>query len=143
MAGKNNAKCSICGADYHICRSCNDAIKLAPYKNFVDTPECYKVFQVVRGFNTGMYTKDEAKEKLRNVDLSSINLRPHIKETVDSILKEESFKKKNKKAIVEIVEPVVEAIEEIVETTEESVVMTTEESVEELANEYTEESVFK
>ena len=136
MTEKNNAKCSICGKDYHVCRSCKDSINLVPYKNFVDTPNCYKVFQVVRGFNTGMYTKDEARERLQNVDLSGISFRPHIKSTIDNILKEESFKKKNKKDRIhlEVVEPVVEMVEE-------PIIEVVEESIEGLVIEPTEESV--
>lgn len=128
MTERNNAKCSICGKDYHVCRSCKDSINLAPYKMFTCSSECYKAFQVVRGFNTGIYTKDEAKEKLQNVNLDSINFRPHIKATVDGILKEESFKKKNKKDRfhLEMVESVIETVEEPVE---ELVIEPAEESV--------------
>ena len=86
---ENNAVCSICGKAYSLCLSCSDAMKLHPWKIYTDTQECFKVFQVVRGFSTGVYTKDEAKEKLQNVDLRDINsFRPHIKKIVKDILKE-------------------------------------------------------
>lgn len=89
MAQKNNATCSICGKEYYACFSCKDSMQLHPFKNFTDTAEHYKVFQVVRGFSTGMYTKDEAKEKLNNVNLDDIeSFRPHIKQIVKDILKE-------------------------------------------------------
>lgn len=89
MAEKNNAKCSICGKEYYKCLSCSDAIKLHPWKAYTDNPICFQVFQVVRGFSTGVYTKDEAREKLQNVDLKDINsFKPHIKKIVKDILKE-------------------------------------------------------
>ena len=97
---ENNAVCSICGKAYHLCLSCSDAMKLHPWKTYTDTQECFKVFQVVRGFSTGVYTKDEAKEKLQNVDLKDVDsFRPHIKEIVKDILREE-------KVVVEITEKI-------------------------------------
>lgn len=103
MAGKNNATCSICGRGYHKCLSCKDSMRLHPWKDVTDTAECYKVFQVVKGFSTGVYTKDEFKSKLKNIDLSDLeNFRDHIKALIKDVLKEEP--------VVEVVEetPVVE-----------------------------------
>lgn len=116
---ENNAVCSICGKAYHLCLSCSDAMKLHPWKTHTDSQECFKVFQVVRGFSTGVYTKDEAKEKLQNVDLKNLDsFRPHIKKIVKDILKED-------KPIVKTVEKVVEV--ESVETTVETVITGVEE----------------
>lgn len=105
---ENNAVCSICGKAYHLCLSCSDTMKLHPWKTYTDSQECFKVFQVVRGFSTGVYTKDEAKEKLQNVDLKNLNsFRPHIKKIVKDILKED-------KVVVETTEnTVVEDVTEI------------------------------
>lgn len=109
MVKENNAVCSICGKEYHICLSCSDAMKLHPWKIYTDSQSCFQVFQVVRGFSTGVYTKDEAREKLQNVDLKDINsFRPHIKKIVKDILKDD-------KSVVKAVEKV-ESVEETVET---------------------------
>lgn len=90
MAEKNNATCSICGGGYHVCRSCKDSIKLQPWKIHCCSADCYKVFQVVRGFSTGVYTKDEFKSKLKSIDLSSLeNYREHIKTLIKDTLKED------------------------------------------------------
>lgn len=105
MAEKNNATCSICGKEYYACLSCRDSVQLAPWKIHTDTSEHYKVFQIVRGFSTGVYTKDEAREKFKNVDLSDLNtFRPHIKSIIKDILKEE-------KVVVKSVEKVEETNE--------------------------------
>lgn len=110
---ENNAVCSICGKSYHLCLSCSDAMKLHPWKTYTDTQECFKVFQVVRGFSTGVYTKNEAKEKLQNVDLKDVNsFRPHIKKIVKDILKEE---KVVVKAAEKIENAVVEDVSNIAE----------------------------
>lgn len=103
MANKNNATCSICGKEYYACLSCRDALKANPWKIHTDTAEHYKVYQIIHGLSTKVYTKDEARTKLKNVNLDDIEcFRPHIKETVKDILKE------NKPVVkaVERVEPV-------------------------------------
>ena len=117
MHEKNNAVCSICGKEYHVCLSCSDAMKLHPWKIYTESQNCFQVFQVVRGFSTGVYTKDEAREKLQNVDLKDIDsFRPHIKKIVKDILKEE---KVVVKAAEKIENTVVEDVKEVkVEETE-------------------------
>lgn len=103
MADKNNATCSICGNSYHVCLSCKDSIDLAPWKRYTDTSEHYKIYQIMRGYNTKMYTKEETRVKLKNVDLSDMNtFREHIRVKIEDILKEE---------------PVMEFVEEINSTT--------------------------
>ena len=87
---ENNATCSICGKEYYACLSCHDSLKVNPWKAFTDTAEHYKVFQVVRGFSTNVYTKEEARDKLKNVNLNDLeSFRPHIKKIIKNILKEE------------------------------------------------------
>lgn len=90
MAEKNNATCSICGKGYYKCLSCLTEIKATPWKQYTDTSEHYKIFQVIRGYNTGVYTKEEAKEKLQSIDLSDLNeLRDNIKKIIKDIIKED------------------------------------------------------
>lgn len=89
MSVKNNATCSICGSGYHVCYACNSSIKLQPWKIHCCSVDCYKTYQVVRGFSTGVYTKDEFKSKLQNIDLSNLdNYREHIKAIIKDALKE-------------------------------------------------------
>lgn len=87
MTEKNNAKCSICGKDYYMCRSCKDIRNLYPWKLHTDTSEHYKIYQILHGFSTGVYNKVEAKEKLQTVDLSDIDsLRDNIKSLINEIM---------------------------------------------------------
>lgn len=87
---KNNAICSICGNPYDMCLGCKDQMNLHPWRMHCDTAEHFKVFQVIRGFNTKVYTKEEAKSKLEKIDLSDLETyREHIKNIVKDILKEE------------------------------------------------------
>lgn len=107
MAEKNNSTCSICGQEYYACLSCKDSVQLQPWKIYCCTADCYKVFQVVRGFSTGVYTKDEFKSKLQNVDLSNLE---NYKESIKALIKDAL--KENKPAVEEILtkeKPVVKA----------------------------------
>lgn len=107
MAEKNNATCSICGRDYHVCLSCRDSVQLAPWKVHTDTAEHYKIYQIIRGFSTGVYDKNEAKDKLKNVDLSDLNeLRPNIKKIIKDILKEPVLKLIEESIDIEVEKPV-------------------------------------
>lgn len=110
MAEKYNATCSICGSPYYVCMSCKDSMKLHPYKIHCCSADCYKTFQVVRGFSTGVYTKDEFKSKLHNIDLSNLeNYVEHIKVLIKDTLKED--------------EPIVEACVEKDNVAEEKVII--------------------
>lgn len=117
MAEKNNATCSICGKAYHKCLSCKNEASLKPWKTYCCSSEHFKIFQVIRGFNTGVYTKDEAKEKLQAIDLSDLNkLRDNIKKQIKDIMKEDKKIEKVEEPVVQE-EAVVEAVEEpVVET---------------------------
>lgn len=120
MAEKNNAYCTICGKPYYVCMSCQDSMRLSPWKIHTDTAEHFKVSQIVHGISTNVYTKDEARTKLKNVNLEDMDtFRPHIKKIIEDILKEEKpVVKAVKKAepIVEI-EPVIEEVTEVVVNT--------------------------
>ena len=105
MADKNNATCSICGSGYYACLSCKDAMKLHPYKIYCCSASHYQVFQVVRGLSTGVYTKDEAREKFKNIDLSDVeSFRPHIRDIVKDALKEEKTEKNVESTTEETIE---------------------------------------
>lgn len=109
MVTQNNATCSVCGKPYHKCLSCRDTMKLQPWKMFTDSSEHYKVLLAIRGYNTGVYTKDEFKSKLKNMDLSDLeSYKENIKTLIKDVLKEQP--------VVETVEVVVEEVEEPVET---------------------------
>ena len=93
MTEKHNATCKICGKSYYACMSCADTIKLHPFKSFTDTAEHFKVFQAVKGFSTGVYTKEEFKSKLQHIDLSDLeSYREHIKKIIKDVLEEEVVK---------------------------------------------------
>lgn len=90
MGEQINATCSICGNGYHLCLSCKDSMKLHPWKMHTDSASCYQVFQVVKGYSTGVYNKEEFKSKLKNIDLSNLeNYKDNIKILIKDVLKED------------------------------------------------------
>lgn len=89
MSEKINATCSICGNGYHLCLSCKSIMDLNPWKRYCDTAEHYKIFQVIKGYNTKIYTKEEAREKLKTINLSDLdNLRENIRNIINDIMGE-------------------------------------------------------
>lgn len=90
MGEQINATCTVCGNGYHLCLSCKDKMNLSPWRVYTDTAEHFKVHQIIHGLSTKVYTKNEAKSKLQNVDLSDLEtFRPNIKAIIKDILKEE------------------------------------------------------
>lgn len=101
MSEQNNATCSICGNGYHLCISCKDSMKLHPWKIHTDSASCYQVFQVVNGYSTGVYNKEEFRSKLKNIDLSNLeNFREHIKVLIKDTLMEEPVKETEAEVLV-------------------------------------------
>lgn len=87
MAEKNNSTCAICGKGYYVCLSCRNSMSLSPWKIYTDTSEHYKIYQVLRGYSTGVFSKEEAREKLNTIDLSDIDdLRENIRSLIQEIL---------------------------------------------------------
>lgn len=84
---KYNATCAICGKPYNMCYSCDKKNAQLVWKRFCCCPEHYKIYQVVHGYTTGLYTKAEADKKLKNIDTSDIDeLRPNIRDILVGIM---------------------------------------------------------
>ena len=97
MAEKNNSTCAICGKGYYLCLACKSKMNAEPWKLHTDTAEHFKLFQILRGYSNGVYTKAEMREKFKKLDLKNYSsFRPAVKAQIDEILKED--KKQNSKA---------------------------------------------
>ena len=96
---KYNATCAICGKPYHMCYSCKGN-QNAIWKRHCDTAEHYKIYQLIHGYTTGLYTDAEAAAKLKNIDVSDVDeLRPHIRDIIKKIQAYSKPKKTIKKPI--------------------------------------------
>lgn len=95
MSEHINATCTVCGKGYYMCLSCKDKMKLSPWKMYTDSAEHYKIHQIIHGFSTKVYTEDEVKAKLKNVDLSDLEtFKPNIKAIIKDILEKEEVVEK-------------------------------------------------
>lgn len=84
LLDKKTSRCAICNKEYELCISCDEKSKLNPWKMHTDTAEHFKIYQIIRGFTTGVYTEKEAKEKLERTDLKDIQT---FKENIRVIIK--------------------------------------------------------
>lgn len=104
LSEKNNSTCAICGKGYYMCQSCKDQLRLNPWKIHTDTSEHYKIFQIVRGYSIGLYAKDEAKNKFKNVNLADLDaFIPGVQSVIKTILvdEKESIEIKNTDKIID------------------------------------------
>ena len=90
MSRTNNAICKICGTPYYMCLSCKEFRRLYPYKLHTDTAEHFKIYQILQGYSTKVYTKEEAKMRLQNVDLSDIeSFKGYVRDNIKELLQED------------------------------------------------------
>ena len=90
MAEKNNSTCAICGKGYYLCLACKSKMNAEPWKLHTDTSEHFKLFQILRGYSNGVYTKAEMRGKFKKLDLKNYSsFRPTVKAQIDEILKED------------------------------------------------------
>lgn len=88
--GSINAYCKICGKGYHMCLSCKDYARLHPWQKDTDNEEHFKVFQILKGHTVGLYTDEEARDRLRNIDISdSDSYLEEVKDHLDRIMASE------------------------------------------------------
>lgn len=100
MSSKNNSTCAICGKEYELCYSCNKKDPSLLWKMHCDTPNHYKIFQVINGYTAGVYSKAEAAKKLKNIDLSDIDsLRDNIKVIIVDIQASSKRGRRRKQAV--------------------------------------------
>lgn len=89
-----NSKCAICGKDYYLCIACKDKLAAEPWRLHTDTSEHFKIYQIIRGYSTGVYTKKETKAKLKTCDLSDVDyFVPNIQRIVNDIMAFDEVKK--------------------------------------------------
>lgn len=68
---------------------------MSPWKMYTDSAEHYKIHQIIHGYSTKVYTEDEVRDKLKNVDLSDLEtFKPNIKAIIKDILKKEEVVEK-------------------------------------------------
>lgn len=64
----NERKCAICGKQYHYCFKCE---KIAGYRFYTDTPECYQIHVILREYREGVLTAEEAAKRFVNIGITN------------------------------------------------------------------------
>lgn len=83
-----NAHCSICGAGYHVCRSCLDQKSFKPWRTVTDSIEHYQIYMAIHGYTISK-DKEKAREELQNCNLSGLeNFNPEIQAVIKEIMAE-------------------------------------------------------
>lgn len=99
MAERINSYCTVCGKGYHLCVSCGSH-KLTPWRVVTDTSEHYKIHQILSAVSCGVYSEEEAKERLMNVDLSDIDTyKDSVKNNIYNIINADYYKSTIEKTV--------------------------------------------
>ena len=95
--GRRNRECYLCGEDYLYCPTCSQDRMKPTWMSEFHSESCKNIFDICTRFNVGMLSKEEAKAKLKNCDLSNRkNFKSFVNRDLDVIFAEEP-KKKTKK----------------------------------------------
>ncbi len=84
---KDNKTCILCGKKYSYCNRCEEFDHLPRWMEIYCSENCKKIFNALSSYNMGHITKEEAKTRLEECDLSYIDKFNHInKKFVEDII---------------------------------------------------------
>ena len=95
---ENNRKCLACGNAYRYCGSCPNSLNLPVWKNIFDTENCKTVFETVSDYAQNAITRESAKNKLAECNIS-MNFKENIQKYITEITMEDSEKAKTNNEI--------------------------------------------
>lgn len=85
-----NARCSICGEGYHLCKSCADVKSFLPWRTVTDTVGHYLIYTAIHGYTISK-DKVKARSELEKCDLSELKkFNPEIQMVINEIIKSDN-----------------------------------------------------
>lgn len=82
-----NATCKICGKKYHVCGDCKSQKTITPWRNVVDSVNCWKIYYALVNYTNGSTNADDTKEILSRCDLSELDsFKDNIKKTINKLM---------------------------------------------------------
>ena len=91
MGNSETAVCIVCGKKYKPCLSCQNQMKLKPWRTIADTADCYKIFLALAQYQNGYLSKEEAGRQLAQISYNKDELSEPIRNQVREILADTSF----------------------------------------------------
>ena len=86
MAQKNNRICIVCRKEYSYCGNCSEDRLKEPWHAIYHNANCKDIFNVASDYLAGAITKEEARKKFDDCDLSyKENLHYKILEAVNTV----------------------------------------------------------
>ena len=86
MAQKNNRICIVCRKEYSYCGNCSEDRLKEPWHAIYHNANCKDIFNVASDYLAGLITKEEAREKFDDCDLSyKENLHHKILEAINTV----------------------------------------------------------
>jgi hypothetical protein len=88
-----NARCSICGEGYHLCKTCSDVKSFLPWRTVTDTVGHYLIYTAIHGYTISK-DKIKARSELEKCDLSELKkFNPEIQMVINEIMESENSDK--------------------------------------------------
>lgn len=116
MNKKENHWCIVCGKGYYSCDTCNEIKNFTPWRVLTDTIEHFTIYTILKDYNNGYISKEEAKELLEKCDLSEQDtFKESAKKVLSRIFTEESSAPKRIRGKKASTRQTVENTEETVE----------------------------
>lgn len=108
----NNKTCIVCSEKYTFCPSCAEFDHLPRWYNIYHNENCKNIFNIAARYLEGALTKEEARSKFQECDLS---YKDKLNKKIVEVINEVSVKKRATKSNVPkqtIVEELVDVVEE-------------------------------
>lgn len=70
MSKEINHWCVVCGKGYHACDACNKTLTFTPWRSLTDSMDHFKIFTILKDYNNGLISGEEARQLLFPLDLS-------------------------------------------------------------------------
>lgn len=90
---RDERTCVICGTHYSYCPNCVDYNSQPRWKFLFHDKNCHDIYRILNDYGAGMITKDQARDRLKSIDLSNLNdFRKDFQDQIKDIMKQHVVK---------------------------------------------------
>lgn len=130
MAAKNMSNCFLCGAEYEVCKMCQNVMQYTPWRRECDTARHWQIYMIVKDFRAGVLKADEAKKQLDHLKVTIAEVKTFVSSVQATLLplfeekkvvvKENTKSNKPAKKAVVVEKTLEEPVNEVLEIVEEN-----------------------